>query len=631
MQGCYSGEDTTRYLDIGIATDVSFLEANGGRLQSVLAQVESAVAKTNEVFVAQFNILLRISQVVVTSQRNEAPPLNRCEASIQQSLHRFSLWAGKLPNDGDQSAQPVQQGLWHMFTACYKPPGNIGMAYIQDGNGRLGTLCYHAKESLNVGVTSLTSQTWLTFAHEVGHNFGARHSFENGRGRTGGIMDYNVNGLFNGSIQFNTLRRTEICTEISTALASPLCMRTGVNSESKSKGSEKHIASGSFFTPFHDECSDRESTGSCTRGDGEVGACRNGLCHSLASELVFDGQIVPHKRVCSNKVAASVQRKTLMQAHPKFGCQSMKNWLHQSHGDSLFVLVSAGGSCSLLEKILYAKSAGFTGAVLVQEKGRGLNAAISKCDGSIDSFVSLVVPWNVGQKLEAKLSRGYEVNVMYGPLAGAEALGYILHDPDIHQFVSTKQNTGGDGDNMSLLILIGALSCVAVVAAVHVFFMYGLPGFGSSTNEPVLPLAVRSEGKKQKDKPKEKKRREQEPASKEKGAPDTATAAKKKQHTQAKKSKSKPGEKPAKSGQVQPSGTTPKKDNSARRKAKTVGSKTAVMEKGSGTKVSGMKERRSKVKDVQTQKTSKGASKSQVKSQRKGEVKSKTESSKIIK
>ena len=495
---------TTRYLDIGIATDLGFLEANGGKLQSVLALVESAVAKTNEVFVAQFNILLRIAQVVVTSQSNEAPPLSMCEPSIQENLKRFSEWAGKLPVDGDQSVQPVQQGLWHLFTACYSPPGNIGMAYIQDGNGRLGTLCYHEPESLNVGVTSLTNQMWLTFAHEVGHNFGARHSFENGKGKTGGIMDYNVNGLFNGQVQFNSLRKAEICKEISNALASPLCTyeRIEVSSvaNSKSKGSERHALSGSFFTPFHAQCSGRESTGSCVRETGEAGACKNGLCWSLISELVFDGQVVPHQRVCASTEATSVQKKTLIQAHPKFGCQSMRNWIEEGSGEALYVLVSAGGSCSVLEKILYAKSAGFKGAVIVQAKGVGLNGATSACDASINGFVSVAVPWNVGVQLEEKLSRGYEVNVMYGPLAGAEASGYILHDPEIHQFVSNKATPSDDSESTFLLILISVLSCLAVFAAIHVLFLYGRPTFARGPSESVLPVGLPSESRKNKEK-----------------------------------------------------------------------------------------------------------------------------------
>ena len=49
------------------------------------------------------------------------------------------------------------------------------------------------------------SGTWTVNAHEAGHIFGAEHSFENGQGTTGGIMDYG-DGKYNGVYQFNPLR-----------------------------------------------------------------------------------------------------------------------------------------------------------------------------------------------------------------------------------------------------------------------------------------------------------------------------------------------------------------------------------------------------------------------------------------
>merc|ERR1712232_285592 len=52
---------------------------------------------------------------------------------------------------------------------------------------------------------------WGIFAHELGHNFGGAHSFEEGQMWTGGIMDYG-SGKLGGYYQFNTkYRKKQMC------------------------------------------------------------------------------------------------------------------------------------------------------------------------------------------------------------------------------------------------------------------------------------------------------------------------------------------------------------------------------------------------------------------------------------
>merc|ERR1712151_1113918 len=94
-------------------------------------------------------------------------------------------------------------GAAHLFTGCKKHifGGTVGLAYTPG-------ICSDHKQ----GVTRLlNSMSWTTFAHELGHNFGADHSFEEGKKETGGIMDYG-NGRLNGEYQFNTkYRKGEMC------------------------------------------------------------------------------------------------------------------------------------------------------------------------------------------------------------------------------------------------------------------------------------------------------------------------------------------------------------------------------------------------------------------------------------
>merc|ERR1740123_744959 len=107
--------------------------------------------------------------------------------------------------------KPSTQAVWHLFTGCGNSFGTIGVAYV-------GRIC---ASYANTGVNMLRNwrgqvveDTWDTFAHELGHNMAARHSFEEGQGSTGGIMDYG-DGKLNGIYQFNTrYRKAEMCGEL---------------------------------------------------------------------------------------------------------------------------------------------------------------------------------------------------------------------------------------------------------------------------------------------------------------------------------------------------------------------------------------------------------------------------------
>lgn len=211
---CYRDEGTTRYLDIGVVADCSFYQHHGGSLQAVLHEIETYVSRSNLVLANQLNIRLRIKQIFVLPCEGPGSllPFNLCRQTIEEDLQSFSEWSGGLKFDGDPQSEIVQvslyyfssfsvlafhlyvnvytyiqQGLWHLLTACHQSPGNIGIAYLQQTSdaSRFGTVCEHGKTAINVGVTSVKSGTpWLTFIHEIGHNLGARHSTEDGTGKS---------------------------------------------------------------------------------------------------------------------------------------------------------------------------------------------------------------------------------------------------------------------------------------------------------------------------------------------------------------------------------------------------------------------------------------------------------------
>ncbi len=115
-------------------------------------------------------------------------------------LGRFRSWN---PNQ-----KVKRQAFWMLMERCPSySDGIAGVAYV-------GQVC---RTPFNIGATKGLdgrSNPVKTFAHELGHLLNAPHSFENGQGRTGGIMDYS-DGYYKGYVQFNDLRRNDFCGYIS--------------------------------------------------------------------------------------------------------------------------------------------------------------------------------------------------------------------------------------------------------------------------------------------------------------------------------------------------------------------------------------------------------------------------------
>eukprot|EP00435_Cladocopium_sp_Y103_P013834 s1678_g3.t1 len=145
---------------------------------------KEVVAEASFIYEKQFNIVLKIGYMKLYQTIDGAPRFAR-SCSDKQTKSR----------------------ALHLFTGCGNGYGTVGIAWR-------GGMC--DKRGYNTGVNELSKlqKAWLIFAHELGHNFGGAHSFENGQGKTGGIMDYG-DGKLDGVYQFNTrYRKQEMCRQM---------------------------------------------------------------------------------------------------------------------------------------------------------------------------------------------------------------------------------------------------------------------------------------------------------------------------------------------------------------------------------------------------------------------------------
>jgi hypothetical protein len=208
---CYDGDEVTRTFSIGIAVGSGLFSRRFNNDETALAQwVNSVVSSTNMIFKQQLNIAIKVADLVIqgTSQGGPSWDAPQCHLDILSQLSEFRNWQ-----------QPSKLGLWHLLDDCFGKSGNtIGIATQLAANPP-GTICMMDRVPgyntfFNTAVSWYSHDTWKTFAHELGHNFGAHHSFEEGQGRTGGIMDYG-DGKLNGEYQFNTkYRKDQVCASI---------------------------------------------------------------------------------------------------------------------------------------------------------------------------------------------------------------------------------------------------------------------------------------------------------------------------------------------------------------------------------------------------------------------------------
>ncbi|ORY80930.1 Metallo-peptidase family M12-domain-containing protein [Protomyces lactucae-debilis] len=159
---------------IGVAADCNFV-AGFSSTQAVRSNIISAINQASQVYESAFNITLGLASIVLTesscptSQSSSSPWNTACDSSttIEDRLNRFSQWRGQ---------QSDSYSAWLLLSTC-NTASEIGVAW-------LGTLCNAnttTQSSSSVSSTGVVTSAaggtsyWKTFAHELGHIFGANH------------------------------------------------------------------------------------------------------------------------------------------------------------------------------------------------------------------------------------------------------------------------------------------------------------------------------------------------------------------------------------------------------------------------------------------------------------------------
>lgn len=232
---CYDDMDQGARLTVAVAIDSNLYKKLDSKAQeAATVQLHSS----NIIYGPQMNVWLTLKHVLALASTKASDNPDWNVEGHGRGLHNCPV-VGDVADDDEGKGTIVDAGgdaekqlralrswrmwgdykhtagLWHLLSTC-RYGGVLGIAWVN-------SLC---RVSMGTAITTDSqgvSVMWKTFAHEAGHNFGARHSFENGQGTTGGIMDYGpgklLSGVSRGSYAFNTkLRQREICSTVAETL-----------------------------------------------------------------------------------------------------------------------------------------------------------------------------------------------------------------------------------------------------------------------------------------------------------------------------------------------------------------------------------------------------------------------------
>ncbi|MES1908190.1 MAG: hypothetical protein MHM6MM_001171 [Cercozoa sp. M6MM] len=205
---CWGGaEDYGRTLNVAFVVDKIAYVTLGGTDAAVTAKVQDLVTELNTVYTKQPHVRLAASEIILaktgSSLASEDWNVDSCSSDrpVEDIMSSFQVWS----NNENTGSGPSYN--WQLLSGCLWENNVAGLAYLHK-------IC---SPSNACGVSMFKQEShWTIVAHEIGHNFGAYHTFDaenvygalpQGQART--LMDYSTPG--NNVVQFHDITKPYIC------------------------------------------------------------------------------------------------------------------------------------------------------------------------------------------------------------------------------------------------------------------------------------------------------------------------------------------------------------------------------------------------------------------------------------
>eukprot|EP00397_Hematodinium_sp_SG-2012_P015446 GEMP01015729.1.p1 GENE.GEMP01015729.1~~GEMP01015729.1.p1 ORF type:complete len:522 (+),score=59.31 GEMP01015729.1:613-2178(+) len=302
FDNCYRGQQPgkNKILTMGIFMDLGAYNRAGGDEGSARNKINTFVDFTNDIFTEQLDIRVRVDELFLAYPGHSIPGsrqsdtrwmddvpnwrnLNKCANSGitrgSTRLNAFRSWVYK--NFGNKYA------LWHLLTVCRSEAKFHDNTWGPTGGlaARVGGFC----TSMGAAYTVYSRSeyfTRVTFAHEVGHNMGASHTFERLRltkGTKKGLMDYG-DSTYEGVVQFHPRHAQYMCPAIERSMNAQNCWKEEHGSGSTPGKKTTGRPSGKTLTTTKTPSSKgnlKDTSKNCKRYANEVSCAKKGSLESI--------------------------------------------------------------------------------------------------------------------------------------------------------------------------------------------------------------------------------------------------------------------------------------------------------------------------------------------------------------